>query len=170
MADEQATGPTETDQAAILAGPTPPDVVAWRNEDPARRMYPSSPGFADVVPASMFEGADLPTPVRESAVKELRGMLEDTGLSPAEARQLLNRPSHVRAEGRSDEQQRKAARLELSRVFNDPDQALTDVKKLVSRDPRLAKFLTAKGIGNDPETIVTLARAARSQRAAGRLK
>lgn len=170
MSDQQPTGPTETEQVAMLAGPTPPEVAAWRNEDPARRMYPNSPGFADVVPASMFEGANLPTPVRESAVKNLRAALEDTGLSPAEARGLLNRASHVRAEGRNDEQQRKAARVELSRVFSDPDQALADAKKLVTRDPRLAKFLEAKGLGNDAESLVTLARAARSQRMAGRLK
>lgn len=162
---------TETEQVEILATPTPDTIQAWRNEDAGRRMYPHNAEFESVVSDAAFGGADATAEKRQAAVKELRAMLADTGLSPAEAQQLMNRSAHVRAEGRDSEQLVKDARLALQRKYGDhADAALSDVRKLVQRDPRFAKFIERKGIGNDPETVLLLAAAARSQRAAGRLK
>jgi len=162
---------SETEQAEILAAPTPRHVEAWRKEAmPERSLYPSNAEFGSVVPDDMFAGANLPTEKRQAAVRELRGMLADTGLSPAEANGLLMRAGHVRADGKTDEQQRREARKELAKQFGDPDAALADARKLIARDPRFSKFIERKGLGNDTETIITLARAARSQRAAGKLK
>lgn len=162
---------SETEQVEILAAPTPRHVEAWRKEAmPERSLYPSNAEFGTVVPDDMFAGANLPTEKRQAAVRELRGMLADTGLSPAEANTLLTGASHVRAEGKNDERQRREARAALAKHFSNPDAALADARKLVARDPRFAKFIERKGLGNDAKTIITLARAARSQRAAGKLK
>ena len=160
----------ETAQAGILATRTPDGVVAWRNEDGARRIYPNNTEYAAVVPDDYFDGSELPTAQRESAVKELRGMLADTGLAPVQARALLSRSGHVRAEGKSAEEQRRETRKALSRAFDNPDAAMADAKRLITRDARFSKFIHARGLGNDSETILMLAHAARSQRAAGRLK
>lgn len=168
---EETTLPTETEQAAILAAQAPGNLETWRDENmPERRLYPDSTAFGSVVPDDMFAGADLPPEKRQAAVKELRGMLADTGLSPAEAQQLLNRSAHVRADGKNDEQRRKETRMELSREFGDAKQALADAEKLLARDPRFAKFIRVRGLGNDAEAVKLLARAARSQRFAGKLK
>lgn len=170
MSEENAL-PNEAEQVAILSQHTPADVLARRNEEPARRMYSSNSEFVEAVPDSAFDGADMPPEKRQSAVTELRAMLADTGLSPLEARQLLNRSAHVRADGKSAEQQTREARLALRRQYGDAaDSALTDMRKLVKRDPRFAQFLERKGLGNDPETVLLLAAAARSQRTRGRLK
>jgi hypothetical protein len=162
---------SETEQVEILATPTPRHVEAWRKDAmPERSLYPSNAEFGTVVPDDMFAGASLPAEKRQAAVRELRGMLADTGLSPADASALLMRSAHVRADGKTEEQQRREARTALAKHFSDPDAAMADVRKLVARDPRFSKFLVRKGLGNDTETILTLARAARSQRLAGKLK
>ncbi|MBW6496411.1 MAG: hypothetical protein K0B16_18015 [Burkholderiaceae bacterium] len=168
---EEFTPPSETEQAAILSESAPGTVQSWRDEHtPERRVYPTLAEFGTVVPDNMFDGADLPTEKRQAAVKELRGMLADTGLSPVEAGHLLSRSAIVREGGKTDDQQRREARAVLAKVFNDPDAALADARKLIARDPRFAKFIARRGLGNDAEAILTIARAARSQRAAGKLK
>lgn len=168
MADDTLS---ETEQVGILSGRPPAEIEQWRNEDPARRTYSNNVEFAELVPDNAFDGADAPTETRQSAVKEFRAMLADTGLSPVEARQLLNRSSAVKAEGKTDEQLRKETRLALQRRYGaDADAVLADARQLVRRDPRFEKFVGRKGIGNDPETVLLLAGAARSLRAKGRLK
>jgi len=83
---EENTPLTETEQAAILAQPTPGHVATWRDEHmPERRIYSSNAEFNTAVPDDMFAGADMPAEKRQMAVKELRGMLADTGIAPAEA-------------------------------------------------------------------------------------
>ncbi len=104
-------------------------------------------------------------------------MLADTGLSPNDAKDLLARASVVRHEGRSTEEQLREARKVLTRQFpgdaKNPSQGaemvLTDAARMLGRDPRLAKFINAQGLGNDPETLTMLSRAARSLRTRGRL-
>lgn len=151
MSDEIQQPPSETEQAEILATPTPGHVMAMRNEDPARRLYPLNSEFSGVVPNDAFEGADLPGDKRAAAVANLRGMLADTGLSPAEAGALFNRAAIVRNEGKTTEQQVKEARVELKRVFGDEaDSALADARKLIQRDTRFAKWLEKKGAGQRP--------------------
>lgn len=170
MADQ--TAPLdESGAVAILAQPDSTSLKQWRDEQmPERRLYKTT-GFEDTVPDAMFPGADAPADRRAAAVTNLRNMLADTGLSPADARHLLSRAGAVRAADKDDEAQRREARKVLEQTFGaGADAALADAKKLIARDSRFSKYITRKGIGNDAETIVILARAARSQRAAGKLK
>ncbi len=176
MADE-IQAPSETDLVEILSAPTPPSVEAWRDEEPGRRMYGAA-GFESVVPSDAFDGAPLPTEKRQAAVENLRGMLADTGLSANDAKEILARAAIVRHDGKSTEERLREARKELVRQFpgdaNDPnkgaEQVLKDAARMLGRDLRLAKYLDAQGLSNDPPTLTMLARAARSQRMAGRLK
>ena len=177
MADEQQPaaeippGPSEREQAEILARPTPGQIVAWRKQYmPERSLYKDSE-FKGVVPDDNFAGADLPEAKRLAAASNLRSMFADLGVSPAEAQQLLNRSSAVRADNQTAEQQRREARAELTRQFGkNADVMLRDAKGLVARDSRMVAFIEKRGIGNDPETIVMLARAAHSHKMAGRLR
>lgn len=178
MADE-IQAPTETELVQILSAPAPYEIHRQRNEDTARRSYPNSTGMESVVTDRAFDGADAPAEVRERAVKELRNIFVDTGLAAAEVSELMNRASIVRHEGKSAEVMRKEARTQLARMFptDDPtrpnkgaDDALADARRLVGRDPRLARFIERQGLGNDAEAIALMARTARSQRNQGKLK
>lgn len=174
MADPTTTvneGPSESEQVAILAQPTPDHIAAWRGEDTARTLFKGNEQFSDAAPDKMFDGADAPAASRQAAVRELRGMLADTGLTSQDAGVIMNQAKVVRATGRSAQDQRRETRAALESAFGtDADRALADANKLINRDPRFSKYLRARGLGNDAATIVTLARAARSQLANGRLK
>lgn len=169
MSDE-LTPMTDDAAVAILSTPTPGELRQWRAEDPARRMYSNNAEFAELIPDSAFEGAEAPREKRQAAVTEFRAMLADTGLSPSDARTLLSRSAHAKADGKSLDEIRRETREQLVRQYGSADQALADVKKLINRDPRFARYISAKGIDRDPEAILILARAARSQRMSGRLK
>lgn len=178
MTDEINTAPSETEQVAFLAEPTPGEIVKWRSEDKDRACYPNTTGFESIITNDHFEGANQPADKRTAAVVNLRNMLADTGMAPLEAQAMLNRASIVRAEGKTVEAARKEARIELSRMFpgdaKNPskgvDQALADAGRLLRRDSRLANFIERQGLGNDAKTIATLARAAGSLRNQGKLK
>lgn len=161
---------TERSEVTILSAPTPSPIQQWRNEDPGRRMYPNNAEFAALVPDDAFEGAEAPREQRAAAAKELRAMLADTGLSPREAGELLGRSAHAKSDNRSDDARRRDIRDRLSKAYGDPDQALSDAKKLINRDSRFSQYLSAKGLDRDPDAILILAAAARSQRTNGRLK
>lgn len=169
---EEFTPVSETEQAEILAEKTPFHVEQWRAEDTPRSFYSKTTGMEKVVPDNAFDGADLPADKRQAAVANLRNMLADTGLAPIEAQAMINRAGIVRSEGKTVEQARREARAQLARTFgaDGAEAALADAKKLVTRDPRFAKWIDKKGLGNDAQTIVQLAYAARSQRIQGRLK
>ncbi len=174
MSEENNAPPSETEQAEILSQPTPYHIAAAREETAGGPggTYRNHTGMETLIPDNYFDGADLPAEKRAAAVVELRHMLADTGLAPAEVSGLFQRSAIVRSEGKSDEQQRKEARGELQRVFgkDGADSALRDAATLIKRDPRFAKWIEKKGIGNDVETIIQMARAARSLRSQGRLK
>ena len=160
-----------TDLVELFATTPPPAVQNVRASQPERRLYQTT-GFESVIRDDEFEGSDMPAQARAAAVKELRNVLYDVGLSPAEAQQMLNRAAQVRAEGMTAEQARKEARTELARQFgkDGADAALRDAQKLVMRDPRFGKFIHMKGLGNDPQTLIQMARLATSQRTKGLLR
>lgn len=160
------TFPDETAHVQVLAQPAPRHVAEARSADVARSLYPGATEFAYAVPDKAFDGADMPQQARDAAVVELRQMFADTGMSPADAAQLMGRASAVRHDGKSADEQRREARSVLRGQFSDTDAdaALADARALVNRDPRFKRFVELRGIGNDPESILILARAARSLR------
>lgn len=162
---------THDDQVSILAGDTPPVLQAWRAEDTPRNLYKTT-GYESVIADDAFAGSTASSEARASAVSNLREAMRDTGIPPAEMNSLFTRSAIVRDENRSVDQQRAEARKQFARTFGEEnvDQALADANKLINRDPRFARWLNAKGLGNDAPTLLMMAKAARSQRIAGRLK
>lgn len=168
--NDMPEAPSSDDLIDILSAPTPGHIEAYRREQPGRSLYGDT-AMESVVPADRFDGSLKPDAQRQAAVANLRGMLNDIGLSPVEANGLLNRAGTVRAEGRNAEEQIRETRKTFARQFGaTADAALQDARRLVNRDPRFVKFLDKQGLGNDPETLMQIAFAARSQRADGRLK
>jgi len=161
--------PTQTELVQILAADTPAAIVAERQQDPARRLYPDT-SLRGVLGDDCFLGAQAPAADTRKAAVHLRQMLEDTGLSPADAQVLLSRAANGRELARKPEEALRAARVEFQRTFGaSAEVAFEGAQRLVAKDPRLAAYLAKTGIAHDPEAMVLLARAARSKRAAGKL-
>lgn len=142
-----------------------------RAEDPALRMYPPEKQIT-AIPESAFDSvSDMPQEQRAAVVHELRRMTADLGFGNNDVAELNARIRHIEANPLDVSQARAEASKLLVRVFgNDADQALADARKLVMRDPRVAKIIEQTGLGDDPQTILKFAKQARSLRQKGKLK
>jgi len=167
-------GPDETELALQTSPPATPyhvQTVARYARTRAQDLPSITSCTARAVPDEFLRwDADLPASKREAAVANLREMFMDTGLSPLDARGLVIRATVLRSEGKGAETERKSTRAVLAKQFDDPDAAMRDARNLVNRDPRFAKWVAKQGLGNDAQTIVTLAKAARSLKQKGKLK
>lgn len=171
-AELQAILYPEPEKPAPLAE-VPPDVQELRDL-PERVMYDVQAMLRDAVPDltdKECEAAGIdPAEARQAAV-EVREMAADLDLGTMDMRILHTRAETLRSTRMETIAQREAAVDALNREFgNDAKQALRDARALVARDPRVGKMIEAMGLGDDAETIVLLAKKARSQRISGKLK
>lgn len=148
----------------------PRELQALRDADPGRAMFGdvstySTAGIADALTAHGIEG--------QAAQEEHRawaGVLADLEVPPVEAAGLVRLamldPDEATVSGWQGD-----ARDALIREFgDDASAALDDAKLLIARDPRLANFLDASGLGSHPEVVLKAAHIARAQIASGKLK
>lgn len=171
-AEMQATLYPEPEKPAPLAE-VPPEVQELRDL-PERRMFDAQSMLRDVVPELTDEQCEAegidPAVARQGAI-ELREMAADLDLGVLDVRTLRTRAETLRSTPMETIPQREAAVDALNREFGSgAKQALRDARALVARDPRVARAVEAMGLGDDAETIVMLAKKARSQRVAGKLK
>lgn len=151
----------------------PSDVQELRGL-PERRMFDAQSILRDAVPELTAEQCEAegidPAVARQGAI-ELREMAADLDLGVLDIRSLRTRAETLRSTPVETITQRAAAVDALNREFGTgAKQALRDARALVARDPRVARAVEAMGLGDDAETIVMLAKKARSQRVAGKLK
>lgn len=180
--DEPHRTHTEAEmQAALYPNPekptplaeVPPEVQELRDL-PERRLFDAQSMLRDAVPEwtaeqCEAEGVD-PAAARHAAI-ELREMAADLDLGTLDVRTLRTRAETLRSTPVETITQREAAVDALNREFGSgAKQALRDARALVARDPRVARAVEAMGLGDDAETIVMLAKKARSQRASGKFK
>lgn len=173
--EEQAEalyGPKEEETAPVEI---PPEIAKLRAEDSARTMYSPQSVFAEVIHDNIFAQAEDAHTIDQkhikATIKEMREIACDLGLSAHDAALLRDRAAALSREPVEAGKQIDVAVDMLNRTFGrEAKQALNDARKLVARDFRVGRLIESLGLGNDPETVVTLARAARSQRNAGRLK
>lgn len=173
---------TEAEQAAALypeaEKPAPladlPLEVKELRDLPERRMFSAQETFSEAIPDLSDEvckeqGAD-PAVMRQGAV-EVREIAADLDLGIPEVQTLRQRAGQLSESPVEAITQRESAVEALNREFgNGAYQAWQDARALVARDPRVGKVIEAMGLGDDADTIVMLARKARSQRAAGKFK
>ncbi|OJZ17945.1 MAG: hypothetical protein BGP21_06435 [Thiobacillus sp. 65-29] len=162
----------EPEKSAPLAE-VPPEVQELRDL-PERRMFDAQSMLRDVVQELTDEQCEAegidPSDARQAAV-ELREMAADLDLGVLDVRTLRTRVETLRSTPVETITQREAAVDALNREFGSgAKQALRDARALVARDARVARAIEAMGLGDDAETIVMLAKKARSQRVAGKLK
>lgn len=160
----------------VQLDPVPAEVQELR-DDVARRMYSAQNTFRDAIPeADEAQRAELAaqgiTPeAGRKAMAELREIAADLDLSPADVAKVRQRATLVRETQPDAIAQREAAVDALNREFgNDAKQAWRDARALVARDPRVGRMIESMGLGDDPEVVVMIARIARQQRVAGKLK
>lgn len=148
-----------------------PAVQKMRAADPARRMFSPQLTYAEVLPDPENEPGRAPDPVMVGAVREMRELMADLGLPPTEVAALRDRSLAVRRAGTDQAGQQKASADALERRFGKEASAtLKEARALVARDPRVGKLIESMGLGDDAETIITLAEAARRQKTRGQLK
>lgn len=168
MSEETTQAIDETAHVQLLSQPTPSHIQTYREQDTARTMYPSAQEFNIAVPDDAFNGSDASGAQSRTAVLELRKMFADTGISPIDAATLMRR-SGVASKA-SEQDQKRATRELFTQTFrDDAGAALQDARTLVARDPRFKKFVDVRNIGNDPESALILAHAARQLKMSGRL-
>lgn len=150
--------------------PAPPAVEQLR-DDVARRMYPAQVTFAEVAPDTDFKAQGIEPETGRKAMAEMREMFADLELAPQDVQSLRRRAERLRDAPIGATAQQQAANEALNREFGPAAaQALQVARLLVARDPRVAKLIDHMGLGDDPETVVMLARKARSQILAGKLR
>lgn len=150
----------------------PPGIKELRESDEERRMFSPQGTFAETLPDSMLaEVPDLDDKTKAAAVHEFRELAADLDLSPIDVRGLIDRASLLGKEAPDPSAQQDEAVAALNAAFGDSAyQAWQDARALVARDPRVGQIIDALGLGDDPQTVMLLAHAARRQRTAGKLK
>ena len=178
--EEQTKPRTQEELAAAIYGPKDdgepldpvPEEVAALRDDPLRRMYPAQVSLQEAIPDQLFTSAEgVDAQAGRKVARELREMAADLTLGRGEVQTLRSRAAFVHEHKPDPAAQREAAVEALNREFgNGAKQALRDARALLQRDPRTAKIIEAMGVGDDPQVVLMIARAARQQRVAGKFK
>jgi hypothetical protein len=162
----------EPEKPAPLAD-APPEVQELRDL-PERRMFDAQSMLRDAVPELTDEQCDehgLDPDAMRQGTAEVREIAADLDLGALDVRDIRTRAERLQAEPVDVITQRESAVEALNREFGSgAHQAWLDARALVARDPRVGKMIEAMGLGDDADTIVMLAKKARSQRAAGKFK
>ena len=115
----------------------------------------------------------IPEPVQRAALAELREMAADVAMSNDDVRALQSIARQI-PEAPSDADRiawREQAVTRLNETYgNGAAQAFRDARAFIAQDPRRAKILDNKGLGDHPDTVLMVARLARQARMQGKLK
>lgn len=179
----EETQPADVQQALYGEGeelPTaviPENIRAMREADGARQMYSPQGTYASVLPDDLWSSDEtakaIPEPVQRAALAELREMAADVAMSNDDVRALQSIARQI-PEAPSDADRiawREQAVTRLNETYgNGAAQAFRDARAFIAQDPRRAKILDAKGLGDHPDTVLMVARLARQARMQGKLK
>lgn len=160
----------EAEQPRPLAEVSP-ELQAERD---ARRMYDAQLAFKNVIPEQpdeAFEAAGISAEDGRHGLRELREMAADFELGASDIEDIRGWVTSMQRDPQPAELQRADAMAALEKEFGrDAQRALADAKKLLRRDPRTLRVLTALGLLNHPGAAVLIAKKAHAARSAGRLK
>lgn len=155
-----------------LAEELPPEVKAMRDADPARQVYDDRTHYNAAKIGEALADLGIEGQAAELAHREWAGVFADAGLDAQDAGKLvevamMDEPSAEEVEG-----WRAQAEASLRDAFGEDDwqQALSDARLLVGRDPRLKAYLNRTGLGNHPTVVRVAAQRARAAIAKGTLK
>ena len=140
-------------------------------------MYSPQGTYASVLPDDLWAGDEtaeaIPELVQRAALAELREMAADVAMSNDDVRALQSIARQI-PEAPSDADRiawREQAVTRLNETYgNGAAQAVRDARAFIAQDPRRAKILDNKGLGDHPDTVLMVARLARQARMQGKLK
>ncbi|WP_398307375.1 hypothetical protein [Zoogloea sp.] len=161
----------------VPAVEVPENIKAMREADGLRALYSPQGSYASVLPDDLWAGDEtakaIPEPVQRAALAELREMAADVAMSHDDVRALQSIARQI-PEAPSDADRiawREQAVTRLNETYgNSAAQAFRDARAFIAQDPRRAKLLDAKGLGDHPDTVLMVARLARQARIQGKLK
>lgn len=182
-APQAASTQEEREQARYSEGEEPPvvevpeSIKAMREADGLRTLYSPQGSYASVLPDDMMAAdeavKDIPEPVQRAAISELREMAADLSMSHDDVRALQSIARQIPSKPTEAERitWREQAVTRLNETYgNGAAQAVRDARAFIAQDPRRAKLLDAKGLGDHPDTVLMVARLARQARIQGKLK
>lgn len=140
------------------------ELRAQRAREPASALFGANEIGDEVVEATLTDPG-YPMEARRAVANELKAMASDLGLSTSEALEvagIVNRPiADEREQARWGRQAEELLRVN----YGDQWQArLSDAKRLLHRDPRVAKIIANRQIGNHPKIVSLLCDLARRER------
>ena len=161
----------------VPAVEVPENIKAMREADGLRALYSPQGSYASVLPDDLWAGDEtakaIPEPVQRAALAELREMAADVAMSNDDVRALQSIARQI-PEAPSDADRiawREQAVTRLNETYgNGAAQAVRDARAFIAQDPRRAKILDNKGLGDHPDTVLMVARLARQARMQGKLK
>ena len=169
--DEQpAPDPVQpaTDYIQTIADSVPEAVREARNSI-ERKLYDSEHQNTLSLQDVAEKLPNLSPEIHEAILKETRAIYSDLGLSAVEARDMINAGKNFDATipvPTLADQTIEALNKEFGPGAKRAYQAAID---LVARDPRIAYSLSTTGQGNNPQVVLSIAKAGMRLRSAGKL-
>ncbi|MBX9629563.1 MAG: hypothetical protein K2X67_03495 [Burkholderiales bacterium] len=145
------------------------ELRAQRSKEPASALFGGSE-FGDELFEATLTDTSVPTETRRAVADEFARMSGDLSMTSnevAEVASVLNAPI---ADERTQSRWGRQAEEMLKVQYGDSwEQRLADAKKLLHRDPRVARIVEQRQIGNHPKLVLMLCDLARRERLKGRL-
>ena len=154
----------------------PQSVRELREADTERKMFGAQGTHKEAISEKDIEGDGITDDQKAAVAAEYREMFADAGLSVPEAQEVVTLARALAANPPTPEteaqwiQQAEKRLLEMNNgnaAAAAADAALA--RKLVQRDPRVAKILDATRLGNSPRMIELMLELARDEKSRGRL-
>lgn len=147
-----------------IAPPAPIQALREADARPEAALYPNTidPGIEGYLQPLI--DSDMPAEQRHAIGRELTRMAGDLGLDGQGISELIARGADPSVRGMTPEQA-TANRAEVTRMLeaeygDRADKVLSMTKAFVQRDPRVVKMLEISRLGDDPATVLQLARLA----------
>lgn len=151
----------------------PPEVLALREADSARRMFNAQSTYKNDLSVADFEsveGEGITPEVREQAAATYREIAADLELPAIEVRELAGIFKAPRPSEEAQAANRSAAVKWLTDQHGDrAGFALEAARALIARDPRTAALLDHSGAGDDVRVVQKIVGSALRQLASGKL-
>lgn len=160
------------DKPEPLAEELPPEVQALRDADLARQVYDDRTQYAAAGIDKALGELGIEGQAADLAHREWAGAFADMGMDAQDAAQvvavaMVDEPTDEQVEAWRGEAE---AALQETYGADDWQQALSDARLLVKRDPRVKDFLNRTGLGSHPTVVKLAAQRARALIASGQLK
>lgn len=155
-----------------IAASVPAEIRSLREaraREPANALFGETALGDEIVEATLNDVNYAPE-VRRAYADEYKRLASDNGMTANEALEAASIINAPIADERTQSRWGRQTEESLKMQYGDEWQSrLADAKRLVNRDPRVAKIIESRGLGNNPKIVSLLCDLARRERLKGRL-